>query len=131
MRWADALDALLTELLADDALTSALGGERIYRDGEHKRPEVPAVYWSVIDSNLEETSEPVLTQWDIFAPDIDSALAIEERLRRVLHWVGWKTVGGVSLASSYEDSRDHPEPDFDVIHRSLDFRHTPVRNRGW
>lgn len=131
MKWADALTELLEELNADSALTTALGGAHVYRDGEHSTPQVPAVYWSVINAGLEEAMEPVLTQWDIFAPDIDTALAVETRLRKKLHWPGWRTFNGVSLSSEYEDSRDHPEPDFDVIHRSLDFRHTPVRNRGW
>lgn len=131
MKWLDALNALLDELLADEEFTDALEGANVFRDGEHSKPQVPGVYFSVISAGLDETSEPALTQWDIFARDIDQALAIETRLRRKLHWVGWRTLGGVSLASQYEESRDHPEPDFDVIHRSLDFRHTPVRNRGW
>ncbi len=129
MRWADALGALLTDLLSDTALTTALAGTHIYRDGEHSTPQSRAVYFSVIRSGIEENVEGALTQWDIFAPDIDTALAIEARLRAKLDWLGWKLVGGVWLSSRYEEARDHPEPEFDVIHRSLDFRLEPALER--
>lgn len=129
MRWSAALGALLTDLLADTELTTALGGAHIYRDGEHAAPQSRAVYFSVIRSGPEENVQGVLTQWDVFAPDIDTALAIENRLHAKLDWVGWKDVGGVWLSSVWEESRDHPEPDFDVIHRSLDFRHEPALER--
>ena len=126
MIWVNALNALLAEVLEDGAFVDALDGEHLYRDGEHSAPQRRAVYYSVLANTEEENTEPVLSQWDIYAPDMETALAIEARLRAKLHWNGWKDVGGVWLSSRYEDSRDHPEPEFDVIHRSLDFRHEPA-----
>ena len=61
----------------------------------------------------------------------DEVAPVAARLRRLLHWVGWQDVGGVMLSSVYEESRDHPPPGPGRWHRSIDFRHQPVRNRGW
>ena len=131
MKWANALSAVIDRVRGDPEIAAVLGGPHVYRAGEFRELRVPSIAYTIIVASLEETTEPVRTQWDVFARNIDQLLTIERRLRRLLHWVGWKSVGGVMLSSTYEDSRDHPSPDAPVLHRSLDFVHTPVRNRGW
>lgn len=131
MKWADALRALLGRAEGDAALMAALGGPHIYRSGTHRKPRIPSVEYTVVVSTLSEAMEPVLSQWDIFAESEAQLLAIEKRLRRLFHWGGWRRVGSVSMSSTYEDSRGHPEPEPGRLHRSIDFRHQPVRHRGW
>lgn len=131
MKWADAIAALLAHVEADAELIGILGGPHIYRSREVREPRIPSVTYTIVTSVLTETMEPVITQWDIFAASMDQLVGVERRLRRLLHWVGWRDVGGVRLSSVYEESRDHPPPDPGRWHRSLDFRHQPVRHRGW
>lgn len=131
MRWPDALEALLARVIGDPELLATLGGPHIYRAGEYREIRIPSVQYTVITATLAETMEPLLTQWDIFAASVGQLVAIERRLRQLLHWVGWREVGGVVIGSEYVESRDHPPPDPGRWHRSIDFRHQPVRNRGW
>ena len=131
MRWPSAIAALLALAESDPTLMTVLGGPHIYREGEFKKPRIPSIQYTVVVSTLTETMEPVLTQWDIFAESMGQLVAAEERLRRLYHWVGWREVGGVRMNSTYEASRDHPPPESGRWHRSIDFRHQPVRRRGW
>lgn len=131
MKWDAAISALIGLLEADTELIGILGGPHIYRLQEVREPRFPSVTYTIVTSVLTETMEPVITQWDIFAGSMSQLVAIERRLRRLLHWVGWRDVGGMMLSSTYEESRDHPPPAPGRWHRSLDFRHQPVRNRGW
>lgn len=131
MRWPAAITALLGLADTDTTLTTALGGPHIYRAGEFREPRIPSVQYTMIVSTLSENFEPVLTQWDIFAESIGQLVIIEERLRRLYHWPGWREVGGVMMSSAYEGSRDHAPPEVGRWHRSIDFRHQPVRHRGW
>ena len=131
MKWDAAIAALIARLEADTELMQLLGGPHIYRSREVREPRIPSVTYTIVTSVLTETMEPVITQWDIFAGSMSQLVAIERRLRRLLHWVGWRDVGGVRLSSVYEESRDHPPPAPGRWHRSLDFRHQPVRHRGW
>ncbi len=127
----EALAALAARVRTDTALVAALGGPRVYRAGEKRAPEVPSVEYRVVFGRLDEAFEPVLTQWDVFAWDQDTMQTVVERLRRLLHWVGWRTINGVALNSRYEEMRDHDSQESGIIHRSIDFRHEPVRRRGW
>jgi hypothetical protein len=131
VKWPSAIAALLALAEADATLTTALGGPHIYRAGEFREPRIPSVQYTVIVSTLGENFEPTLTQWDIFAAGMGQLVTAEERLRRIFHWVGWREVGGVAMASTYEASRDHPPPEPGRWHRSIDFRHQPIRHRGW
>ena len=131
MKWDATIAALIARLEADTELITLLGGPHIYRRDEVREPHFPSVTYTIVTSVLTETMEPVITQWDIFAGSMSQLVAIERRLRRLLHWVGWRDVGGVMLSSVYEESRDHPPPAPGRWHRSLDFRHQPVRDRGW
>lgn len=130
MKWADATKALLGLAEGDTALIAALKGPKIYRRREYRKGSAPSVEYTIITTTLDESMEPVLTQWDIFATSLGQLTTIEARLRRIFHWVGWKMVGGVMMNSVYVDSRDHPPPEPGVWHRSIDFRHQPVRTRG-
>lgn len=131
MKWRTALNVLLRRVESDPEILTALGGPHIYRSGEFRQPRIPSVEYTVIVSTLTETMEPVLTQWDIFAASVSQLIMIETRLRRLLHWTGWREIEGVSLSSLYDASRDHEPPEPGRWHRSIDFRHQPVRNRGW
>ncbi|HEY8504974.1 MAG TPA: hypothetical protein VIL46_10355 [Gemmataceae bacterium] len=131
MTWDAAISALLAELQADAELIALLGGPHIYRSSEIRELRVPSVTYTIVSAPPTETTLSILTQWDVFAGSLDQLVAIERRLRRLLHWVGWRDVGGVSMSSVYVDSRDHRPPGPGRWHRSLDFRHEPVRSRGW
>lgn len=126
----DTIDALVALLDADAELIQALGGPHIYRAGQHREPTTRSVEFTVVHAGLTENFEPIITQWDMVAEDRLQLRRIEGRLRRKLHWMGWRDVGGVALSSTYEDSRDHPDPEAGRVHRSIDFRHQPVRRQG-
>lgn len=129
MRWAEAASVLIAELLDDDAFVDALGGQHLYRAGEHGKLQIPGVYHQVIFATLGEVYEPFIWQFDVYAPEITTALAIEKRLRKVLDRKIFQLIGGIMMSTRYEESRDHADPELGVIHRSLDFRVEPVRAR--
>lgn len=131
MRWPSAITALLGLAESDPELIAELGGPEIYRWREYRQGSAPSIQYTVIVTSREEVMEPVLIQWDIFATSFRQLIAIERRLRRLFHWTGWRTMGGVSMSSVYVDSRDHPPPEPGVWHRSIDFRAQPVAERGW
>lgn len=129
MRWVDAATALLAELHADAALIAALGGPHIYRSGEYTGAQIPALYHHLVVATLDECFEPFVWQWGVFARDLATALTIEGRLRKRLDRKTFRQIGGIMMSARYEDSRDHDDPEPGVIHRSLDFRVEPVRER--
>jgi hypothetical protein len=131
VKWAETIEILLARVSADPEMLAALGGDHVYRAGEHSEPRVPGVYYTIISSGFVEVFEPMETQWDVFVRSPEVLVTVERRLRKLLHWPGWRLIEGTQVSSLYEEGRDHPEPEFDVLHRSLDFTHSPVRYRGW
>jgi hypothetical protein len=126
MRWDDASGAIITALAADSALTTALGGAYIIRNGEHNEFRVPLILWTVIWNRIDENTEPFLMQFDVYAKNINQYIEIERRMRRLLHRDIPQTIGGIPMFTQFEDARDHASVE-DVIHRSLDFRFEPAR----
>lgn len=127
MIWVDALEAV-TDLLADDAeLVEALEGPAIFRNGEHNEYRVPGLYWLVVSDIIEENTNPFRVQWDIYARDFDQALAIERRMRLLLHRDVPQTIGEIKMWTQLEDAQDIPYPTNEAVHRSMDWRFEPAR----
>lgn len=129
MRWDDAVRAAVARLEADATLTGLLGGAHVYRAGARRQPQIPSVEWFGITTRLEENTEPITVQFDIWARGYAAAVAIEGRLRALLHSdtpVDW---AGLKLWSQYQDGRDHEDPEPGVVHRSVDYELKPARER--
>lgn len=126
MRWVDAMQAVIDTLLADATL-SAISGFRVFRHGEATAPQVPGIAWMVFSDLIEENTNPIRVQFDVFARGIDQALTIEGRLRAILHRDLPQALGGVLMWTQLLDARGHADPEPGVIHRSLDFNLEPAR----
>jgi hypothetical protein len=127
VKWVDVMEAVLAHLTADAGLTAALAGGAIRRHGTFIEPAVPSLAWITYGNVLDENTEVVPTQWDIFAQEIDQAIAIERRLRALLHRDTPQVIGGIPMWTQFVDARDHADPEPGRIHRSLDFRFEPAR----
>lgn len=129
MKWDDVLAAVIAALRADSALMTALGGARIVPMESGVERKVPDLRYTLIFDREEEVMNPILVQFDYWAKDRAQAVVIESRLRTIVGARVRRTLGGVEMATLYEDSRDGTDPQPGVVHRSLDFRFVPVRNR--
>ena len=134
MMWDNVVQAAVALLLADPALTSALGTDAdgivpIYPAGASRPVLIPSVEYFIVLDRYEESLNPILVQWDYWARGMQQATTIERRLRSVLHSETRRQFAGVDCATLYDDSRDHRHPEPGVIHRSVDIRFEPVRER--
>jgi hypothetical protein len=127
--WDEVIQACIAALVADSALTTALGGNfvRPMEEGEERR--IPSVAWTLVTENEQEVLNPTLIQLDYWATGRVQAVTIERRIRRVLHSNIRRTFGGIEMATLFEESRDMNDPKPGVVHRSLDFRFEPVKRR--
>lgn len=135
MRWDDVARAVVAALAADTVLTTALGTDAdgdvpIYPANANRAVRVPSVEWFMVFDRYDESLNPMLMQVDYWAKGQASAVTIEARIRAVLHSDVRRTFAGVDCATLYDDSRTHDHPDPGVVHRSLDFRFEPVRERA-
>lgn len=126
MIWDDVLRALVAALRADTALQALLGADYLKRikrtsEGELK---IPGVTYQVVSSPLEENTESMTVQWDEWGIGYAAIVAIEERLRALMHADGVITVGGIRLWARVLDARDHEDPEEKVAHRSIDIEYT-------
>lgn len=124
MRWADALDAVLQRLRADETLTLALDGGELTRAGIVQPPEVPGITYRLAGSWPLEGAEAVLVEWEIRATGEAQALAIEERMRTLLHTPLAESWGGVALLLERTNARDAAAAAPAVLHRVLSYKLT-------
>jgi hypothetical protein len=129
MKWDDAVRALIATWDADAELTTALGGQHTYRSGAFREPRVPSVEYFVVSTILTENTERVRLQVDIWATSYAQVVAIERRLRELVHRDLPHTLGGVLMWTQVIDSRDVPDPQPRVVHRSIDVMLEPARER--
>lgn len=136
MMWDKVVPAWLDLLEADAVLAAALGldadgGIPIYPAQAARPVRVPSVEWFGPVVDIEgETFNPITVQVDYWARGVAKAAAIERRIREITHRDTARVVGGYRMWTQYEDSRSHDYPaDPGVIHRSLDFMFTPLRDK--
>lgn len=118
------MEAVLAHLSA----LPAMAGVSIERWGEHDQPTIPSVSWLVFSDRIEENTNPIRVQFDLFARSIDQALSIEAGIRS-LHSDTPQTIGGVLMLAQLDDARGDADPAHGVVHRSFDFNFTPARER--
>lgn len=134
MKWDAVVKAMRTALLADAQLVAALGTDGngnapIYPASASRPVHVPSVEYFMVFDRERESLNPIMIQIDYFARGIAKAAIIERRIRSVLHRDRRRTFAGSDCATLYEDGRDHDYPETGVVHRSLDFRFEPVREK--
>ena len=127
MRSDDVVQAVMARLRGDTALVTALGGPRIYRSGANRQPQIPSLEWTIISDVYREGTERVLMQFDSWTRGYAQAVAVEGRVRTLLHRELPEDFGGLLMWAQYSDSRDHEDPEPGVIHRSADFTFEPAR----
>lgn len=121
MRVDEVIVAVMAHLVADPELVNALGGEHIFRYSANREPQVPSLEYLRVSNAEGENTEEVLIQFDIWGKGAANAMAIERRVR-ALPSRQPKVIGGILMKCSYEDSRDHDDPDAGVAHHSVDLR---------
>jgi hypothetical protein len=91
---------------------------------------VPSVEWLIVSDTLTEVFNPITLQLDYWARHPTQAATIERRLRNRLHRATRRTLEGMDMSTTYEDSLTLESPMPGVIHRALRFRIEPVRQRA-
>ena len=127
MRHDDVSRAVVAALQGDAALTTALGGQHIYRSGAFRAPQVPSVEWFVVSETKRENTMRLLLQLDIWARSYAAAVTIEQRVRRLLDLDIPHPVAGLLMWVQVEDARDQPDPQPEIVHRVLTVSFEPTR----
>ena len=130
MMWDVVLPIWLDLLEADAELIADLGGSYIYPAQAARPVRIPSVEYTLPFSDMEEENfNPFTVQVDYWARGVPKAAAIERRIREITHRDTAREIGGYRMWTQYEDSRSHEYPaELGVVHRSLDFRFTPLRD---
>lgn len=129
MRWDVVVPAVVAALEADAALIAELGGENIEHMESNEAREIPSIRYTMIYDTEEEVMNPIGVQVDYWARNIEQAFVIEKRIRTVLSTPVRRVFGGIEMLTQYVDGRDMDDPQPGVVHRSLDFRFEPVKQR--
>lgn len=131
MMWDEILPLWVALLNGDAELVAELGGERIYPAQSARPVEIPSVEYTLPFSDVEEENfNPFTVQMDYWARGVPSAAVIERRIRAITHRDTAREIEGYRLWTQYQDSRSHEYPaELGVVHRSLDFRFTPLRDK--
>lgn len=119
--------AVVARLRADTTLVFLLGGSYFYRAAAVRAPQIPSVEYTVVSAVERENTERVLMQFDVWARGYAQALAVEARLRVLLHRLLPEEMEGLLMFAQYADARDHEDPEPGVAHRSVDFAFEPAR----
>ena len=130
MRVQTVIAAQLATLAADATLVSLLGGAYVYaRHSVELVEPIPGVYWSMPSAApYEEVVEPAEVQWDIYGHSFAQVIAIEERLRQLLHYVTTADFGGVTAWSQFMGSGDFSsEKRVGIYRRIMDTRIEAIR----
>jgi hypothetical protein len=130
MMWDEILPLWLALLEADAVLIAELGGFHIYPAQSARPVRIPSVEYTLPIIDIEEENfNPFTVQVDYWARGVPKAAAIERQIRAITHRDTAREIGGYRMWTEYVDSRSHQYPaELGVVHRSLDFRFTPLRD---
>lgn len=121
------MGAVVPHMADDSILRTTLGGAHVYRTGEFAAPRVPGIGWFLVSDTLEENTNEILVQIDLFATSMEQMIVMEGRVRALLHHDTVTTIQGVRMWAQLEGARDNADPEPGFVHRSMDFRFTPAR----
>lgn len=127
MTWDRVMTQIIALLESDAVLLEALGGLNIYSSEASRAVIVPSVVWYLLGDQLDELLNPMQVQFDYFAPSREQAVVIEDRLRSNLHYPVRREIGGIDMATLYEDRFEHDYTTPGQVHVSLRFEFQPVR----
>lgn len=131
MKWLDVVDAMVAALEADGELTTALGGPHIYVAVAGRTIRVPSIEYTAVADTLEENTEPVLLQLDLYARGTEAVATIERRVRIVLHRDLPYMLGALAVWGRLQGARSLDFPsDGEVRYRSLDFEFETAREEA-
>jgi hypothetical protein len=129
MIWDEVVEKVIAALDADELLTAALEGGTVEMAESVMPREVPSIRLTVVDDREGEVLETILLQVSFWGRSRENAVAIERRVRRVLHADTRRDFDGIEMATLFVEGRDMDDPEPGVVARSLDFRFEPVRRR--
>jgi hypothetical protein len=101
----------------------------VYASNASREVRIPSCEGYIVTDRDQESTARILIQIDHWARSLSDSVAIERRLRAVLHSEVRRQFAGTDCATLYDDSRDHDHPEPGVFHRSVDFRFEPVQER--
>lgn len=130
MQWVAVTEAWSAKLMADSALTTALGGLHLYAAQAQRPVRIPSVEYLWKGDRLEESWNPMVLQVDLWAKTSRAAATIEGRIRTLTHHDLQQVLGSLRLWMRYRDGRTldfSAEPG--VIHRVLEFDVTILRDK--
>lgn len=131
---ADAVRVALRSLLISDAtLTGAplLNGQHVYlRMSSESVEQIPSIQYYLLDIGLEEGYETMLVRWEIWANSMTQALAIEKRLRLLVHRERQWSLAGATVFTRFEGSTDAPVDTVGITRRVVETTVEIVRQRA-
>lgn len=130
MMWDRVIEALRTVILAD-AVLAPIYGDRVRMAAASDtpfEPKVPILEYSLIGDVEREQWAPTIIQFDQWAPDDETAVASERRLRRLFNPELPTSYDGLFMWAQYVDGTILATPDRNgFVGRAVRFRFTPLR----
>ena len=122
-------DSVLATVLAPTATETGVT-LHVYPAQAARPVRIPSVEYSFVSDTHDETFNSLIMQVDYWALNDAQARVIERRLRRITHRDTARTLGGHRMWTQYIDARSHQyTAKLGVVHRSLDFEMTPLREQ--
>lgn len=127
MTWDIVLSAMLNDLAADPYFASVFTAAKIRLSSENSAFDVPCLEGTLIADTQTEIWEPMTVQFDMFHPDLDVLLEVENQLRLRYHTMLPIEIGGVPCFAAYADGSMLETPGRDsYFGRGVRFRITPL-----
>jgi hypothetical protein len=127
MRWPDVTLALATAA-ASDATLAGIYGDNIRAKGVQQY-QAPSLEYLLVSDVETELWEPVVVQWDQYAPTEDDLIASERRLRALFSHELAVTIEGVTMFCEFlggESLSDAPTRE-NTYARAVRFVFEPLR----
>lgn len=130
MMWDRIIEAIRETILADATLR-AIYDDRVRMatsSGTPFVPKTPILEYSVIGDVERDQWSPTIIQFDQWAPDVESAIDSERRLRRLFNPELPTSYAGLFMWAQYVDGTILATPDRNgFVGRAVRFRFTPLR----
>lgn len=126
MRWDDVLLVTSEAVMADITLVG-IYGDNVRLKGSQVHT-VPGLEYTLISDVETELFEPVVIQWDQYAPTLEDLISGERALRRLFDQELQVSIGGVPMFCEFIDGVELEAPSGDNCYaRAVRFSFHPIR----
>lgn len=130
MMWDHVIRRLLASITEDQILSGIYGDRVRWAAVGNFDSKTPTLEYTLIGDAESELWNPIIIQFDQWAPKMDVVAASERRLRALFHRDLPIVIDGLAMWSQYQDGVTLAAPNRDGFSgRGIRFRFTPIREQ--